>query len=207
MTQQVLYSFRRCPYAMRARMALSLAEIDYEHREVSLREKPSEMLDASPKGSVPVFIKSDGSVLDESLDILRWALPKAELQTDLIEIIDGPFKHHLDRYKYWSRYDDTAQRGDINLDHRAEAVRLLRVLDNALEDQDFLSGPEMGPTDIATFPFIRQFAAVEPNWWGNDSGLDRLRDWLAQCLNSELFKSVMTKHPLWSTSFAAPCGD
>lgn len=197
MTQHVLYSFRRCPYAMRARMALSLANIEYEHREVSLRDKPPQMLDASPKGSVPVFIHADETVLEESLDILRWALPTAALKTNYIEMIDGPFKHHLDHYKYWSRYDDTAKRGDINLDHRAEAVELLRTLDTALEDQDYLSGAEMGPTDIATFPFIRQFAAVEPDWWANESSLEHVRNWLSLCLDSELFKTIMAKHPLW----------
>jgi len=178
-------------------MALSIAKIDFEHREVSLRAKPTEMLEASPKGSVPVFVLADGTVIDESLDILRWALPSVDLKMDLIEMIDGPFKHHLDRYKYWSRYDETAKRGDVNLEHRGEAVNILQNLNTALTDQDFLSGSEMGPSDIATFPFIRQFAAVEPDWWANESGLDKLCVWLCSCLESDLFKTIMMKHPLW----------
>ncbi len=198
MKQNILYSFRRCPYAMRARMALSLAGTKYEHREVLLRDKPSDMLEASPKGSVPVFVTSDGSVIDESLDILKWALPEANLKTNLIEMIDGPFKFHLDRYKYWSRYDDTAKRGEVNLDHRAKAIDILKRLELVLESHLFLSGEKMGPTDIATFPFIRQFAAVEPKWWNEDAGLPKLVNWLQHCIESELFVSIMQKHPVWA---------
>jgi len=198
MSQNILYSFRRCPYAMRARMALYLAGKDYEHREVLLRDKPAEMLEASPKGSVPVFVKSDGSVIDESLDIFKWALPDALLKSHLIEMIDGPFKYHLDRYKYWSRYDENAKRGDINLDHRLKAVDILRHLETELETLPFLSGQKMGPTDIATFPFIRQFAAVEPIWWRDNANLLKLRDWLQNCVESDLFKTVMKKHPTWA---------
>ena len=116
----ILYSFRRCPYAMRGRMALSAAGIEYEHREVLLRDKPDEMLKASAKGTVPVFIKEGGEVIDESLDVMHWALAQNDsegwLDTDmsaasaLIAQNDGDFKHHLDRYKYKSRYDDTAKR-------------------------------------------------------------------------------------------------
>ena len=198
MSQNILYSFRRCPYAMRARMALSLAGTDYEHREVLLRDKPIEMLKASPKGSVPVFVKSDGVVIDESLDILKWALPDATVKPYVIEMIDGPFKHHLDHYKYWSRYDENAKRGDVNLDHRSQAVGILKHLESELETHPFLSGQEMGPTDIASFPFIRQFAAVEPNWWENGAKLPQLRDWLQSCVESDLFKIVMKKHPVWA---------
>lgn len=198
MKQNILYSFRRCPYAMRARMALSLVGTDYEHREVLLGDKPSDMLEASPKGSVPVFVTSDGSVIDESLDILKWALPEANLKTNLIEMIDGPFKFHLDRYKYWSRYDDTAKRGEVNLDHRSKAIEILKRLEPVLELHLFLSGEKMGPTDIATFPFIRQFAAVEPKWWNEDAGLPKLVNWLQHCIESELFVSIMQKHPVWA---------
>lgn len=197
MSGHILYSFRRCPYAMRARMALYLAGTEYEHREVSLRNKPVAMLESSPKGSVPVFITSNCKVIDESLDILHWALSTATLNTQLVSLIDGPFKHHLDRYKYASRYDDTLKRGDIDLNHRAEAVEILRNFESVLESQAFLSGPEMGPTDIATFPFIRQFAAVEPDWWAEAAGLPKTRDWLETCLSSEIFRAVMEKHPLW----------
>lgn len=192
----ILYSFRRCPYAMRARMALSLAGTDYEHREILLRDKPEHMLALSPKGSVPVFL-IDGKVIDESLDIMRWALPDADFQTDILNMIDGPFKHHLDRYKYASRYDSNVKRGDVDLLHRALAVDALHLIENRLNDKPYLSGVDMGPTDMASFPFIRQFAAVERGWWSEDAGLPKTRDWLARCLASDLFKTIMQKYPLW----------
>jgi len=192
-----LYSFRRCPYAMRARMALSIAGVEYEHREVLLRDKPDAMLALSPKGSVPVF-DAGGAVLDESIDIMRWALPDAVIDADIVELIDGPFKLHLDRYKYASRYNPEAKRGDVNLDHRAQAVAALALVETRLQDQSYLSGDQMGPTDMASFPFVRQFAAVEPEWWQAELALAQTRNWLAACLQTEIFKSVMQKFPLWT---------
>jgi len=112
-------------------------------------------------------------------------------------MIDGPFKHHLDRYKYASRYDPDVKRGEVNLDHRAQAVEALLTIETQLQDHVFLSGTKMGPTDIASFPFVRQFAAVEPDWWSAESKLPRTRKWLAACLNSDLFKSIMKKFPRW----------
>lgn len=192
----ILYSFRRCPYAMRARMALSLAQTEYEHREVLLRDKPAHMLEVSPKGSVPVFIHND-RVIDESLDIMRWALPDATFSMDIIEMIDGPFKYHLDRYKYASRYDPAVKRGDVDLLHRHKAVEALQLIENRLADPAYLSGDKMGPTDMASFPFVRQFSAVETEWWSAGEELPRTRDWLAQCLSTDLFKSIMQKFPVW----------
>jgi len=192
----ILYSFRRCPYAMRARMALSIATTEYEHREVLLRDKPDHMLQVSPKGSVPVFLVGD-RVIDESLDIMRWALPGVSLDAAIVQMIDGPFKHHLDRYKYASRYDDTLKRGDIDLSHRLSAVEALRKIEDQLKDGPYLAGFEMGPTDIAVFPFVRQFAAVEPGWWSEGKELPLTRDWLARCLSSELFIKIMQKFPQW----------
>lgn len=192
----ILYSFRRCPYAMRARMALHLAGAEYEHREILLRDKPDHMLELSPKGSVPVLLM-DGKVIDESLDIMRWALPNASFQTDVIEMIDGPFKYHLDRYKYASRYDPEVKRGDVDLSHRALAVDALRLIESRFGNFPYLSGPEMGPIDMASFPFVRQFAAVEREWWAAGEEVPKTRDWLARCLESEIFKTIMQKHPLW----------
>jgi len=181
----ILYSFRRCPYAMRARMALKLAGVDYEHREVLLRDKPEAMLELSPKGSVPVF-DANGVVLEESLEIMHWALPDAAIDPQIVQMIDGPFKLHLDR-----------KRGDVNLDHRVKAVGALALIEARLGGGKFLSGEEMGPTDMASFPFVRQFAAVEPDWWQAEPSLPLTRDWLAACLQSEIFQSVMQKFPLW----------
>jgi len=196
--ENILYSFRRCPYAMRARMALHLAGAEYEHREILLRDKPDHMLELSPKGSVPVLLMN-GQVIDESLDIMRWALPDASFQPDIIEMIDGPFKYHLDRYKYASRYDSEVKRGDVDLSHRALAVEALALIESRLGDDPYLSGPDMGPTDMASFPFVRQFAAVERDWWAEQVELPKTRDWLALCLESELFKKIMKKHPVWKS--------
>ncbi len=193
----ILYSFRRCPYAMRARMALSLAGTTYEHREVLLRDKPDHMLEMSPKGSVPVLIANE-TIIDESLDIMRWALPEAEFKAEIIEAIDGPFKYHLDRYKYASRYDESLKRGDIDLSHRVKAVDAIKGIESQLSQSPFLCGYDMGPTDMAAFPFIRQFAAVEPDWWAAGKELPYTRDWLAVCVNSDIFLNVMQKFPLWT---------
>lgn len=177
-------------------MALSLAGAQYEHREVLLRDKPDHMLHISPKGSVPVFLAGD-KVIDESLDIMRWALPHVKFEMGIIQMIDGPFKHHLDRYKYASRYDPALKRGDIDLTHRSHAVEALQQIESRLGGHPFLAGHDMGPTDMAAFPFVRQFAAVEPEWWAAGADLPLTRDWLARCLSSDLFGKIMQKFPPW----------
>lgn len=206
-TRPILYSFRRCPYAMRARMALTVSELDYEHREVALRHKPDAMLQASPKGTVPVYITSESTVIDESLAIMAHALnrsdPKQWLRDDtkftheLIQIMDGDFKYHLDRYKYASRYDETAKRGDVDLDHRARALACLTAWENTLKQTSFLLDEKPSLADIATFPFIRQFAATEPDWWAS-SPLPNTARWLSALVVSDMFLSIMNKRPLWT---------
>lgn len=206
MSQAILYSFRRCPYAMRARMALFVSGLPYEHREVILRDKPASMLAASPKGTVPVYITNDGVVIDESLAVMNYALQKGDpnnwlrdtskLTDAFIDTTDGDFKYHLDRYKYASRYDDTAKRGDVNLEHRDEAIACLKKWEDTLEKSPFLIGDSVSLADVATFPFIRQFAATEPDWWASKP-LPATANWLDKLINSELFKSIMKKHPLW----------
>ena len=167
MTQApILYSFRRCPYAMRARMALWAAGVTVELREVKLAAKPPALIAASPKGTVPVLVLADGTVIDESLDIMRWALgqndPEGWLAGDdraLIAANDGPFKHHLDRAKYPGRYEEEGLS-----DHRAAALALLAPLELRLQAAPWLCGESRTLTDIALFPFIRQFAAIDPAW-------------------------------------------
>lgn len=205
----VLYSFRRCPYAMRGRMGLKVSGIDYKHREIILRDKPQEMLKASPKGTVPVFIKSNGEVIEESLDLLRWALSqndplgwldcKLDEANALIAANDTDFKHHLDRYKYASRYSDDAKRGDTDLSHRVEAEKHIQNLEECLEAGSYLLGEKQSLADIAIFPFMRQFSNVEPDWWAA-APYPRTRDWLTCHVESDLFKSIMTKYPLWATA-------
>ncbi|MEM7666185.1 MAG: glutathione S-transferase [Pseudomonadota bacterium] len=196
-----LYNFRRCPYAMRARMALWIAGIAVELREVKLADKPPELAEASPKATVPVLVLSDGQVLEESIAIMRWALsqndPEDWLAGDDAELIgrnDGPFKHHLDRYKYPTRYTDEADDGDV--DHRAEGLAILRDLDARLEHHKQLCGPKRTLADIALFPFIRQFANTDRAWF-DAQDLPRLQPWLEGHLASDLFASIMPKFTPW----------
>lgn len=195
----ILYSFRRCPYAMRARMALAVSGTRYEVREISLREKPAAMLAASAKGTVPVLVLPQGEVVDQSLAIMRWALGKCDpegwLERDdpsLISANDGSFKHDLDRYKYPDRYQVDA------LTHREHALTFLRDLDERLSMSLFLGGPVRGVTDAAIVPFVRQFAAVDPDWFAAQR-LPRLRRWLQAILGSGLFQSIMVRVPLWNS--------
>ena len=198
MAEAVLYSFRRCPYAMRARMALSMSGAGYEHREVVLRDKPTEMLEVSPKGTVPVLVTATGEVIEESLDIMRWALgqsdPESWLERQdkaLLEAIDGPFKHHLDRYKYATRYEDVDPE-----EHRSAALEILRLLDARLDGTPYLCGDQRGFADIAIFPFIRQFANADREWF-DAQDLPNLQAWLEGLVTSDLFAGVMAKHPQW----------
>ena len=194
----LLYSFRRCPYAMRARMALWVAGITVELREVKLAAKPPELITASPKGTVPVLVLPDGTVIDQSLAIMRWALaqsdPESWLAGDdaaLIAANDGVFKHHLDRAKYPGRYEE-----DGVTDHRAAALALLAPLEARLADAPWLCGETRALSDIALFPFIRQFAAIDPNWFAAQP-LPHLQAWLERLASSELFASVMPKFTPW----------
>jgi glutathione S-transferase len=194
----VLYSFRRCPYAMRARLAIAVSSTGCVLREVRLSAKPEAMLAASPKGTVPVLVLPDGEVIDESLDIMRWALAKRDpecwLEGDdpaLINHNDGPFKHDLDRYKYPDRY------GADPLKHRLLAMEFLRELDDRLARTSQLCGPVRSMTDAAIMPFVRQFAAVDQKWF-SDQPLLRLRAWLADHLSSELFNMIMLRVAPWT---------
>lgn len=184
-------------------MGLYVSGIDYEHREILLRDKPDSMLEASPKGTVPVFVKEDGQVIDESLDLLLWALSQNDPENwlefgrgdDLITWCDGDFKHHLDRYKYASRYADVP-RGAVNLDHRAKACAFLAALETQLSQHKYLRRDTPSLADIAIFPFIRQFAAVERDWWAAHD-CTKVREWLAGFIASDLFKTIMVKHDVW----------
>ena len=196
---------------MRGRMALSMAGIDFEHREILLRDKPSDMLEASPKGTVPVIVLSDGRVIDESLDVMRWALDKndplnwlSNLEDSLTIIADndGPFKYHLDRYKYASRYDDKASRGDTDTAHKEAAETFLMTLEQRLEKHAYLLGKDQKLADIAVFPFIRQFANTDRENWETNR-FPKTRGWLNRHLTSDIFINIMTKHPLWSPKTAS----
>lgn len=213
----ILYSFRRCPYAMRARMALWVAGITVSMREVKLANKPPELAEASPKATVPVLVLPGGGpdgpcgeVIDESVAIMRWALgkndPEGWLEGDdraLIERNDGTFKLHLDRYKYPVRYPEE-HKGDedaFSLHHRSQGLAILRELDYRLEGQANLTGKKRRLTDIALFPFIRQFANTDRAWF-DAQPLPRVEAWLERHLASDLFKSVMPKFEPWKAGDA-----
>lgn len=197
----LLYSYRRCPYAMRARMALLVAGVEFDVHEIVLRDKPAGMLALSPKGTVPVLQLPDGRVLEQSLDIVQWAFAardpedwwqraQSAAQLELLSICDGPFKHHLDRYKYPERFD-----GVDSVRHRNEAVvALLKPLNARLQRANQLGGSSPCATDITIFPFVRQFAAVEPAWF-EQLPLPALKTWLAGWLSHPLFEAAMVKLP------------
>lgn len=200
-TLPILYTFRRCPYAMRARMALWIAGIDVTLREVKLANKPPEMIEASPKATVPVLVLGDGSVVDESIAIMRWALsqhdPEDWLSGDDRELIaqaDGPFKHHLDRYKYPNRYTDEDDHGSV--DHRAEGHAILSAWDERLAAHGQMCGKQRSMADIALFPFVRQFANHDRGWF-DAQDLPHLQGWLEAHLASDLFASIMPKFTPW----------
>ena len=192
----VLYSFRRCPYAMRARLALAAAGQVVELREVALKAKAPELLEASAKGTVPVLVQADGAVLEESLEIMRWALEQADplgwLQADraetaaLIAQNDGPFKRHLDRFKYPDRY------GEVDpMEHRAAALAILREWEQRLAVGGWLLGAQATLADWSLLPFVRQFRLADPDGFAAEPGLEGLKDWLARFERSELLARVM----------------
>ena len=195
---RILYSFRRCPYAMRARLALVVSGTACELREVKLADKPQAMLDASPKGTVPVLVLAEGRVIDESEQVMRWALarndPEGWLERGdpaLIEASDGPFKHALDRYKYPNRYEDC-----VPLKHREQGLAFLRQLDERLAPDGQVCGKHRGIADAAIFPFVRQFANHDRDWF-DAQPLPHLQAWLAGHLESPLFKTVMQREKPW----------
>lgn len=200
-TDPVLYSFRRCPYAIRARMALYKSGQSVELREVDLKDKPGEMLEASPKGTVPVLVLPGGKVLEESLDIMRWALnqndPDLWLTADpettdfLITRNDTDFKAALDRYKYPDRFPDEDTSGA-----RDTCLEIMQDLDGRLAEQRYFMGMKLSLADIAIFPFIRQCAFTDRPWF-DAQDLSRLQQWCAELLESRVFKGVMGKFAPW----------
>ncbi|MDX8407719.1 MAG: glutathione S-transferase [Mariprofundaceae bacterium] len=199
-----MYSFRRCPYAMRARMALLKAGLVCELREVVLRDKPAELLAISARETVPVLHLPNGNVLQESLDIMLWALREndpdgwllpeqtsGEEMFDLVSRNDHEFKYHLDRYKYPERFD--LDDGEV---HRDAAAGFLQALEARLLGSGYLCGNRASLADVAVFPFIRQFAHVDSDWFAA-SPFMHLRNWLHGWLESDLFAQAMPKIPRW----------
>ena len=197
----ILYSFRRCPYAMRARMALILASKECELREILLKNKPDEMLEISSKGTVPVMQFAD-KVLDESLDIISWAMESPVsnvyiytgneelLSEELIKLFDSKFKYHLDRYKYSSRY------GADPKNHQDECKIILNDLEDKINPKPWIFGKEVSLLDISILPFIRQCKIANPDWFFAQSFI-KVIDLLNYFENSDLFTQAMQKYDLW----------
>lgn len=196
----VLYSFRRCPYAIRARLALWYAGVSFELREVVLKNKPQSLLDVSVKGTVPVLILTDGTVLDESVDIMHWALSQSDpdgwsaesLRNTLVEQNDGDFKYYLDRYKYFDRYPEQSQKYYLE-----QACAFIAELESKLSsDSKWLNGDSLCALDVAIFPFVRQFAFVDKPTF-DQLPYPKTQQWLTNLLVCELFQSVMLKYSAW----------
>ena len=199
MVHPILYSFRRCPYAIRARMVLSYMEVSVELREVLLNERPQSLYKISSKGTVPVLLLNDGKVLDESLDIMLWAIEQGEQklyedklneQNQLIKYNDTKFKYWLDKYKYHVRYLEHSR--DY---YQRKCSKTLAEYDMMLRGNAYLMGDRIRLADIAIFPFIRQCANVDQNWFNNK--YPNLNQWLEIWKESRLFKSVMMKYNQW----------
>lgn len=208
MTNPILYSFRRCPYAMRARLAITISGIQVELREVVLRNKPAALLQASPKGTVPVLITAENHIIEESLDIMHWALKQSDpdnwlldskheayrTSQSLITNNDGDFKYWLDRYKYADRFPEHSEQY-----YRQQAEKTLVLLEQQLQLNGCLISARLTLADMAILPFIRQFAAVNSDWF-QSAPYPLVRNWLTDFCHSALFQAVMLKYPAWQSS-------
>ena len=203
MEYPILYSFIRCPYAMRARMALKLTNTKCEIREVRLNNKPKQMIDKSPKGTVPVLVLQK-EVIDESNDIIEWALSsnnifdgnidndQIDLTNNLIELFDSKFKYNLDRYKYATRYEN------IDKDkHKMECLDILINLENVISNKEWILGSKINKLDISILPFIRQFRIADIEWFDEQNKIKGIQKILFNFLDSNLFKEVMYKYDVW----------
>ena len=198
----ILFSFRRCPYAMRARIAIYYSKINYEHREILLKDRPKMLYDLSPKGTVPVLHLPDGTVIDESLDIMKWAISRSDpdswfannkdAQLKAIELNDKDFKKWLDRYKYYDRFPDFPPEF-----YRKKCEQILDVYDKNLQNNQFVFDNNLSLGDMAILPFIRQFANVDIAWF--NKRFINLSDWLEKLINTKIFISMMIKYNIWNT--------
>ena len=203
MSCPILYSFIRCPYAMRARMAIKLCDIKCEIREVRLSNKPDHMIKQSPKGTVPVLVLKN-KVIDESNEIIDWALSKnnvfegnldqqnIDITNDLIKLFDSKFKYNLDRYKYSSRYESVDKEK-----HKIACLEILIYLESLMSGNKWILGSEINKLDISILPFIRQFRIADVEWFDSQNKIKNIKNIILNFLDSELFKDVMNKYDVW----------
>ena len=202
--EPILYSFKRCPYAMRARMALKLGNIKCELREVKLSNKPEHMIKISPKATVPVLM-ADGIVIEESIDIINWAIKKKNifknniskkdesLTEKIIKLFDTEFKYHLDRYKYSSRYDNSKRNY-----HRDMCISLLLKIELLVSKKHWFFGKNINKIDISILPFIRQFRVADPDYFEQHQKIVNIKNYLNNFLNSSLYHQIMHKYEVWT---------
>ena len=204
MDTPVFYSFRRCPYCMRAHMALRYCGVKVELREVDLQNYPPQALAISPKATVPVLQLPDGTVIDESWDILKWALTQNDpdhwlgennehaLDAEiLIETNDFSFKEDLDRYKYADRHPEHSEEH-----YRKSCEEYIEELEDMLSENSYLLADQLSLADIGVFPFVRQFSLVDKEWF-DQAPYPRVRQWLNTLISTELFTDAFQKHELW----------
>ena len=204
----ILFSFRRCPYAMRARLAIKLCDLKCEIREISLKSKNELFLKLSPKGTVPVLVLQDDSIIEESLEIIEWAISKQDPlnlmaknqniykeDINLIKKIDNEFKFHLDRYKYSSRYKDASAN-----EHKLKARDILVDLNSILGNKKWLRGDKPTLSDISILPFVRQYRIADIEWFDEKLDLPNIKNWVHNFINSSMFINIMTKNKIWETN-------
>ena len=203
MKTPILYSFKRCPYAMRARMAIKLSNINCELREIRLNNKPKHMLEVSPKGTVPVLVLEE-RIIDESMEIIHWAMNQKNIFNDdisrsdktltetLINDFDNKFKHHLDRYKYSTRYKDVDAK-----EHRNLCMQMLMQIECLISKENWFFSSQISKLDISILPFIRQFRIADTDWFDNQELIPKTQKFLNTFLNSDLFNDVMINYKLW----------
>lgn len=210
MDTPVLYSFRRCPYCMRAHMMLKYSGLKVELREVDLKDMPDEALTVSPKATVPVLVLADGSIIDESWDIVKWALTQSDhdnwmdnannylLDAEILtETNDFSFKVDLDHYKYASRYPEQSEEY-----YRMACEEFIEELEDMLTKNKYLLANQLTLADISVFPFVRQFSLVNKDWF-DQAPYPKVQLWLDNLINSALFQHSFQKHDVWKTGNSA----
>ena len=207
----VLYSYRRCPYAMRGRLALGFSGIDFEVREISFKDKPKQMLDVSPKGTVPVLVLESGQVIDESLDVVLHAVSENksgffsdlnaqqhELGKSLYDELQTQFIGNLNRYKYPDRFpndEEVQKNGPIYYRDLCEAF--VKKLDGILAENSFLLGTDLSQYDILLFPLIRQFRVADKDWFDDNLECPHVKKWINWFFDHEVYKKIMEKFTVW----------